>query len=351
MVLLRESESTISTIIDETFVDRIDILKTRKMKTLYFSCICFIMSCQIATAQDNPKKYLEEAIGIMKQNSVNKGKVDWDKLTKEAMDSLTDKKTNEEVYPIIVNAIEKLGDYHSKFILPEIVEAYMKSYQEQGFDFPYPEDSLIDGRLAYITLPAIGNLNKEDWKLYVGDFYQKIQLLDAKNPKAWLIDLRENDGGMFSPMFQAIQPFLDTKKVIGSKDQNGQISYFTSRNDAIFFGSQLIATINIPTIKLKNKDIPVFILVSKKTASSGEFVAASFVGQKNATITGVNTQGLTSDNSDFRLSDGAILILTTGNLVDRKGNEYSEIGKGISPEINVKTDELTDYINAVKGKL
>ncbi|WP_300664629.1 S41 family peptidase [Fluviicola sp.] len=310
-----------------------------------------IIVFQTANAQDNPQKYLEEAIGIMKQNSVNKGKINWDKLSKEAMDSLLNKKTNEEVYPIIIQAITQLGDYHSKFVQPEIVQAYMKTYNELGFDFPYPQDSLIDDQIAYITLPALGNLNAEDWKLYVSDFYKKTEILDSKNPKAWVIDLRENDGGMFSPMFKAIQPFLDVQKAIGSKDTDGQINYFTSKNEHIFFGNHLIATITIPTIKLKNNHIPVFILVSKKTASSGEFVAASFVGQKNAKIIGVNTQGLTSDNSDFQLSDGAILILTTGNLVDRKEHEYSEIGKGISPDIEVKTDELTAYINAVKEKL
>lgn len=319
------------------------------MKTLYFTF--FLLFSQMVLAQDNPRKYLDEAISVMKQNSVNKGKIDWDKLSKEAIDSLKTKKTIKEVYPIILNCLSKLGDNHSKFFPPEVVNFYMKSYKENGIEFPYPKDSLINKQIGYISLPAIGCFNNGDWEIYVRYFYNKVKLLDLKNPKTWVIDLRGNEGGMFSPMFTAIQPFLDKTKVIGSKDNNGQISYYTSKKNDVLFGNRVIATINVPKIKLKNKNIPVFILTDKKTSSSGEFALASFVGQKNVTIIGVNTQGLTSDNSEFKLSDGSFLVLTTGNIVDRKGKEYEEVGKGISPNIQVNSSQLTDYINNVKDKL
>jgi len=81
----------------------------------------------------------------------------------------------------------------------------------------------------------------------------------------------------------------------------------------------------IPAVKLKNKNIRLFIFTSKKASSSGEFVIASFAGQKNATIIGANAQGLTSDNSEFKLSDGTFLILTTGNLADRKEKSTMEL--------------------------
>lgn len=321
------------------------------MKYLFFPFIIFLLISQTAKAQDNPGKYLEEAIAVMKENSINKGKIDWQKLSKEAMDSLKTKKTIKETYPIILNCLDKLEDNHSKFFKPEVVKFYMKSYKENGVEFPYPKDSLINEQIGYISVPAIGSFNTRDWEMYVSNFYKKIKLLDSKNPKAWMIDLRSNEGGMFSPMFKAIQPFLDRTRVIGSKDNTGQISYYTVKKTNVFFGNSVIATINVPAITLKNKNIPIFILTNKETASSGEFVAASFVGQKNITIIGVNTQGLTSDNSEFKLSDGSFLVLTTGNVVDRNGKEYYEVGKGISPNIRVNTNQLSEYIINVKDKL
>jgi C-terminal processing protease CtpA/Prc len=321
------------------------------MKYLYSVLIYFVFFSQNINAQDNPKKYIEEAILLMKHHSVNKGKVDWDKLTSEAIGAIKNKKTNKEIYPVISNSIGDLDDHHSGFYPPEMVQSYMKTYKQSGLEFPFPKDSLINGNMGYITLPAIGNLNNDDWNLYVNDFYKKIQWLDSQKLKAWIIDLRENDGGMFSPMFKAIEPFLDQQNVVGSKDSNGKISYYRNKDKNILFDNTLVATIDAAKIKLKNKDLPIFIWVSKKTASSGEFVTAAFVGQKNAKVVGVNTQGLTSDNSEFRLSDGAILKLTTGILINRTGEEYREIGKGITPEISVKANTLNNYLDAVTASL
>ncbi|UKB82227.1 S41 family peptidase [Chryseobacterium sp. MEBOG06] len=321
------------------------------MKLLYTIIICFLFCNQHINAQDNPKKYVADAILLMKHHSVNKGKINWDAVTVEAMNAIKGKKTNKEAYPVIVNSIKSLEDHHSGFYPPEMVQSYMKTYKESGLEFPFPKDSLINGDLGYITIPAIGNLNNDDWNLYVRDFYEKIKLLDTHQLQAWIIDLRENDGGMFSPMFRAIEPFLDQQNVVGSKDNEGKVGYYKYKDKNILFDNTIIATINVEKIKLKNKDIPVFVLVSKKTASSGEFVTAALAGQKNVRIIGANTQGLTSDNSEFRLLDGAILKLTTGILINRKGEEYREIGKGITPDIITKTNNLSYYIDAVKSAL
>ncbi|MFN1218155.1 S41 family peptidase [Chryseobacterium kwangjuense] len=321
------------------------------MKLIYFTIISFLIISQSAMAQDNPRKYLEDAILVMRQNSVNKGSIDWQKVTKNAIDSLGNKKTIKEVYPVIISCLEQLGDNHSKFFKPEVVNFYMKSYKENGEPFPYPKDSLIDNHIGYISIPSIGSFNDGDWNIYVSDFYKKVKSLDSKKLIAWVIDVRGNEGGMFSPMFKAVQPFLDKVNVIGSKDNKGQISYYTIKKDNILFDNRIIATIKIQNIKLRHKNIPIFILTDKKTASSGEFVVASFVGQENVTIVGTNTQGLTSDNSEFKLSDGSFLVLTTGNIVDRNGKEYIEVGKGILPDIKVVSHHLNEYINVVKGKL
>lgn len=306
-----------------------------------------LINCCLLSAQKNAVDYIEEAITLMKKNSVNKGKVNWTKLSEEALSSATVKGPSRDAYPIIIKSLELLEDQHSGFYAPETVSEYMKRYTESGLQFPYSKDSLINGRLAYLSIPAIGNLNQDDWKLYVTNFYKKVKALDLRNPKAWILDLRNNDGGMFSPMFKAIQPFLDINTAVGSIDNGGKISYYTNRKNNVLFGNTVIATINVPQITLQHKKIPIYLLVSKKTASSGEFVTAAFVGQRNIIVIGENTQGLTSDNSEFNMSDGAILKLTTGILIDRSGHQYKEIGKGITPDRYVKSQNLQEYISSI----
>ena len=319
------------------------------LRRIVLSFFLLLSLSHVSLAQDQPEIYLTQALDIMKRHAVNRASLPWDTIYKKAIDAVQGKKTNKEIYPIILDAIGRLEDNHSKFFAPEVVADYLKRYKEVGLNFPYPADSLIDQAYAYLSLPAIGNMNRLDWELYVAEFYKKAAKLDQNKLKAWIIDLRDNNGGMFAPMFAAIQPFLDQQQVIGSKDANGLITYYSCKGNVVYFGERVIDTINVPQIRLKHKNIPVYILAGKKTSSSGEFVVASFVGQKNAIIAGTATQGLTSDNSEFRLSDGAFLVLTTGNLVDRNQKEYNEIGKGIIPSLELKNDPLPELIRFIKA--
>ncbi|MDH6252803.1 carboxyl-terminal processing protease [Chryseobacterium sp. H1D6B] len=316
-------------------------------KFLLLSVFFLLLFTNSLFSQETPASYVEKAIAIMEQNSVNKKTIDWAAVRKEALKQTEGKKTIRETYPVIRNVLGKLGDQHSKLYEPEVVEAYFKRYKETGKEFPYPKDSLIDKKMAYITVPAIANFNQKDWDEFVTVFYKKVKDLDKKNPKCWIIDVRENDGGMLSPMLKAVYPFLDSDNTIGSIDNASEINFFNYKNSNIYFGKRNIATISIPDITLKNKNKPIYILTSKMTSSSGEFIAASFVGQKNAKIVGTNTQGLTSDNSEFKLPDNAFLVITTGILVDRKKNQYKEVGKGIPADIEVSSKELSDYINKI----
>ncbi|SHK44944.1 S41 family peptidase [Chryseobacterium polytrichastri] len=317
-------------------------------RILLFSLFYVFLFTGKIYSQETSISYVGKAIQIMEQNSVNKKSIDWVTIKETYLQQAREKKTIRETYPIIREILGKLGDQHSKLYEPEVIEAYLKRFKEVGAAFPYPKDSLIDHTMAYITVPAIGNMNQDDWNEYVQTFYDKVKKLDQANPKLWIIDLRDNEGGMFSPMLKSIRPFLDTDNASGSMDNSGAISFFMSKNDGIYFGKQKIATIPISEIKIKNKNKPIYILTNKKTASSGEFVVASFKGQKNVKIVGCNTQGLTSDNSEFKLPDNAFLVITTGTLIDRTKYPYKEVGKGIPADIEVKSDQLNDYISKIK---
>lgn len=317
-------------------------------KILLFSLFSLFLFTGKTYSQETPRSYVEKAILIMEQNSVNKKSINWIKIKADAFKLAQDKKNIKETYPIIRNILGKLGDQHSKLYEPEVVAAYLKRYREVGKEFPAPKDSLIDHKIAYISVPAIANFNQEDWNEYVQTFYDKVKILDKDNPESWIIDVRNNDGGMFSPMLKSISLFLNTNNTVGSIDNAGLTSFYQLKGSDIYFGKQKIATIPVTDIKIKNKSKPIYVLTNKSTSSSGEFVTASFKGQKNVKIVGCNTQGLTSDNSEFKLSDNAFLVLTTGVLIDRAKYPYKEVGKGISPDIEVKSENLNDYIDAIR---
>lgn len=312
----------------------------KKPLILLFLVFSIYISSAFAQA-DSIKVYVLDALQLMKNRSVNKDQVDWEKVYATALADATNAKTIRATYPIIRNAMAQLKDAHSKFFPPEMVKAYLLGYRATGQKFPVIDTAFLANRYAYISLPSIASYNFNDWNEYVNTFYLKVAKLQQRKPKGWIIDLRDNEGGMFYPMYAAISPFLDHTRVIGMKDRAGKVLYFGYKNGKLYENNKVMHHFSINKLRLKALKEPISILINKGTASSGEFAAIAFAGQQNVSFIGENTAGLTSGNQEHKLADGAFIALTEGNTIDRLQNEYSEIGKGLIPKFKIEAKEST----------
>lgn len=301
--------------------------------------IMALVSSEASAQKDSIEIYVTKALNIMKSKSVNKSKVNWEALYRNTLNEAAKVKTIKETYPVLEKALVSLNDAHSKFYPEEVVRAYTLGYKATGQEFPVIESKFLNNRYAYISLPDIGSFNKDDWNLYINTFYAKVNELQKQNPKGWILDLRDNYGGMLYPMYAAVAPFLDHKNVVGTKDAEGTVEYFNYKNGKFYEGPTATQIFQLKEKQPKQIKVSVAVLVNKVTGSSGEFITAAFVAQHNIKLIGVNTQGLTSGNQEYKLSDGSFLVLTTGNMVDRTGKEYDKIGEGISPDIRIEKSE------------
>ncbi|UOE38989.1 S41 family peptidase [Chryseobacterium oryzae] len=307
-----------------------------KKISLILSLITTLSTNTISAQSDSVKTYVTDALKIMKDKSVNKSKINWDKIYSKTLAEASKVKTIKETFPILKNALVSLEDSHSNFYPAEVVKQYTLGYKATGQEFPVIKSDLLENKYAYISLPDIGSFNNDDWNLYINTFYSKVNELQKQNPKGWIIDLRDNFGGMLYPMYAAVAPFLDHKNVVGTKDSKGEIEYFNYKDGKFYEGSKATQQFKIIQKEPKTINRPIAVLINKVTGSSGEFITASFVDQKNVKLIGVNTQGLTSANQEYKLSDGSFLVLTIGNIVDRNGKEYNKIGEGIAPNISIE---------------
>lgn len=282
--------------------------------------------------KDSVKLYLKEALDLMKKRAVNSSKLNWEEIYKNTTTAAKNAKTIADTYPIIKKTLLKLEDSHSKFLSPKQVEAYLLGYRKTGQQFPKIKSSILEGGYAYVQLPSFASFNFEEWDEYVKIFWGKTAELESRRPNGWIIDIRDNEGGMFAPMYAAISPFLNQRKVIGWKDGFGKYIFMKFRNRKFYENNLVTHEFKIDNQKIKTPKVPVVIVVNHGTASSGEFAAISFVGQKNISFVGAVTAGLTSANQEHQLSDGAFLVLTEGNTIDRNKQEYIEVGKGLKPD-------------------
>ncbi|KRT16854.1 hypothetical protein ASU31_03990 [Pedobacter ginsenosidimutans] len=309
------------------------------MKKIFLSLLLlagFKVNAVVQTQnRDSIKIYVDNVLQIIKNRSINSGKMDWNKIDLEVAQKIGKLKSIRETYPIIKNVLEKLGDSHSKFFPPETVASYVKGYRATGISFPEIKTAFLANRYAYIVLPAFYSYNMDEWNEFVNNFRAELSKLSAQKPKGWILDLRDNEGGMFAPMYAAIAPLLDQSNVIGWIDRNGENNFFNFKDDRLFENKKAVYLFKLTTHKIKIKNPNLVLLINERTASSAEFAAISFVGQKNVTIIGNKTNGLTSANQEHKLSDGAFLVLTEGITIDRNLKQYVNVGAGLVGDIKI----------------
>lgn len=200
---------------------------------------------------------------------------------------------------------------------------------------PEPRGCLVAPGVGLVTLPGcdLGGV------LADGGRYQdrvRALLLDlaAQGATRWVVDLRINLGGDMWPMLAGIGPLAGEGELgafVGTRDRwpwwyaNGEAGV----------GAETISRTGSAVLPALPETVPVAVLTSPLTASSGEIITLSFVGRQGTRLFGEVTRGLTTSNSLYKLPDGAALLLTTAHDADRTGQTYSG---SVEPDISVHTD-------------
>lgn len=252
-----------------------------------------------------------------------------------------------ELKPYFKTFLKKLKDQHSSISYIEadeededeldFLEKYAHiTYEEAGYPPLRFKSDLLEGRFAYINIPAVAL----EYRKYIETIGSQLQQLDAMNPEAWIFDVTENDGGSIIPMLWQMSTLIDKDSVYSFVDRHGKEEKQTKmmwKTNGDKFEERLFELFklndeSLRPVKLVHTNVPIILLTSRKTASSGEFFVAAFKGQKNVTVVGQQTNGLTSGNTEYPLGKSYLLNLTTDVLKDRNDKRYG-IGEGIVPDI------------------
>lgn len=207
------------------------------------------------------------------------------------------------------------------------------------FDVNPPVQSrLVAGNIGLIALPAFSVTEPDPQKtqqvitLFGEQVQALIRELDQKDLHGWIVDLRLNHGGNMWPMLTAVGPILGAGEVGGFVSANG-IEKWSYQDGKAMNNGAVNARVPQP-YTVKKSDLPVAILIDEVTASSGEAVVIAFKNRNKTRFFGLPTRGIPTGNFPFRLSDGAILNLTTSLDADRTGKSYDT---KIPPDVEIKS--------------
>ena len=176
---------------------------------------------------------------------------------------------------------------------------------------------LLENNIGYIRLTSFNENSSEQIK-------QEIQRFEKnKNVKSYILDLRNNPGGLLSQAVKISDFFLNSGEIVSTKSrkQAENRKYFAKNGD-ITNGKTLI------------------ILINYGSASASEIVAGALKDHKRAILLGENSYGKGSVQSIIPLKNDGAIRLTVAKYYLPSGKSISEVGVSPDIEINEEDDDF-----------
>jgi carboxyl-terminal processing protease len=269
--------------------------------------------------------------------------------------------TTVDAYDAIRFALASLGDHHSS-LRPtpalEKLEADRKARRAPGpqakqgetqsppspFTGRYePEGRLVtsgEKSFALVVVTKCFPDNDRQFIAYETGLQRIVANLDQSHPSGWVVDLRGNVGGNMWPMLAGIGPVLGEGDHLGEFFSTGGHSVWRYRGGVAAEVGDDGKVDSYPAVAgtpYKMATLPpVAVLVDGRTGSSGEATAIAFRGRPNTRFFGTHTEGASTANETFKLSDGAEMWLTIGVDADRTGKQYVD---GFDPDETIRGSE------------
>ncbi len=177
--------------------------------------------------------------------------------------------------------------------------------------------------IAYIRITTFNEQTTEGLKREMASLSTQI----GDKLKGYVIDLRNNPGGLLEEAVSVSDAFLDRGEIVSTRGRNAEE---TQRRTAK------------PGDLAKGK--PVIVLINGGSASASEIVAGALQDHKRATLVGTRSFGKGSVQTIIPLGSGnGALRLTTARYFTPSGKSIQ--AKGITPDIEVLQD-LPDDVKA-----
>ena len=176
---------------------------------------------------------------------------------------------------------------------------------------------LLEKNIGYIRLTSFNENSDTQIK-------KEIKKLEKnKNVKAYILDLRNNPGGLLSQAIRISDFFLDNGEIVSTKSRKASENrkWFAKKGD-LTNGKALI------------------VLINYGSASASEIVAGALKDHKRAILLGENSYGKGSVQSILPLKNNGAIRLTMAKYYLPSGKSIFEVGVSPDIEITEETDEF-----------
>jgi carboxyl-terminal processing protease len=176
---------------------------------------------------------------------------------------------------------------------------------------------LLKKDIGYIRLTSFNENSSEQ----ISNQIKKFE--DNQNVTSYILDLRNNPGGLLSQAIRVSDFFLNNGEIVSTKGRKSSENrrWFAKKGDLID-GKTLL------------------VLINYGSASASEIVAGALKDHKRAIIIGENSYGKGSVQSIIPLKNKGAIRLTVAKYYLPSGKSISEVGVSPDIEINEGSDEF-----------
>jgi len=177
------------------------------------------------------------------------------------------------------------------------------------------KSELLEKDIGYIRLTSFNENSGKQVEKNIKDLEKN------NNIKSYILDLRNNPGGLLSQAIKISDFFLDSGEIVSTKSRKASENrkWFAKEGD-LTKGKTLI------------------VLINYGSASASEIVAGALKDHKRAILLGENSYGKGSVQSIIPLKNNGAIRLTVAKYYLPSGKSISEVG--VSPDIEI--DEESD---------
>ena len=191
------------------------------------------------------------------------------------------------------------------------------------------KSKIIDEKTGYLRLTSFNENSSDQIKDKIKEFKRN------KKVENYILDLRNNPGGLLSQAIEISDFFLDSGEIVSTKNKSKYENrkWFARKGDILKGGI-------------------IVVLINYGSASAAEIVAGALQDHKRAILIGENSYGKGLVQSIIPLKNNGAIRLTVSKYYLPSGKSISEVG--VSPDIeiaessdefriNTETDNQLDF--------
>ena len=203
-----------------------------------------------------------------------------------------------------------------------VKKAINKTIRREIIEIKSVESKVLKEKVGYLRLKSF---NSNSGKQLV----EEIKNIEKKKkPKGYILDLRNNPGGLLTQAIDVTNFFLSEGEIVSTRGRKAieNRRFFARKGDRI-------------------NGKPLIVLINNGSASASEIVAGALKDHKRAIILGSNTYGKGSVQSIIPLNNGGGIRITISKYYLPSGQSISEVG--VTPDIFVDDDDEDFEIDSI----